>query len=129
MKNYIIEIIIGLVFGIFLGNTGLIPLGLILVILDYLHIGEYKKNMGSIMLLNMLPLAFGSFSEFYKTNNVDYSLSLYLFFSIVIGGYIGSKIVLAYNLDISIKKIKYISSFIGFAMFILFFLSAYYEKE
>ena len=128
-QAYIIEIIIliGLVFGILLGITGLIPIGLILVIFDYLNIGEYKKNMGAIMLLNMLPLSIGSFYEFSNTNNVDYKIGLLLFVSIVIGGYFGSKIVLCYNLIISIKQIKYIASFIGLTTFVLFFMSAYYE--
>ena len=130
-QPHTIEIIIltGLVFGIVLGISGLIPIGLILVIFDYLNIGDYKKNMGAIMLLNMLPLSVGSFYEFSNTNNVDYTIGILLFVSIVIGGYFSSKILLSYNLNVGVKQIKYIASFIGLITFVLFFMSAYYEKN
>ena len=36
MNQYIIEAILGLIAGVFLGITGILPVGLFLIILDYL---------------------------------------------------------------------------------------------
>ena len=37
MNQYIIEAILGLLSGIFLGITGILPVGVFLIILDYLQ--------------------------------------------------------------------------------------------
>jgi uncharacterized membrane protein YfcA len=127
MNQYIIEAILGLISGVFLGITGLLPVGIILIILDYLNIGDYISNLGAILFINLFPYTIGSFYEFYKTKNINYELGWILLLSIIVGSYIGSKFVVGYGFKLSIKQIKYVSAFIGLIMFILFFTSAYYE--
>ena len=129
MNQYIIEAVLGLISGIFLGITGILPVGLIVIILDYLNIGDYRSNLGAILFINLFPYTIGSVYEFYKTKNINYKLGLILLFSIIIGSYIGSKSVVGAGFKLSIKQIKYISAFIGLTMFFLFFTSAYYETD
>jgi uncharacterized membrane protein YfcA len=129
MNQYIIEATLGLLSGIFLGITGILPVGLFLIILDYLYIGDYRSNLGAILFLNLFPYTIGSIYEFYKTKKINYRLGWILLFSITVGSYIGSKYVVGAGFKLSIKQIKYISSFLGLLMCILFFISAYYETE
>lgn len=129
MNQYIIEALLGLISGVFLGITGILPVGIFLIILDYLNIGEYRSNLGAILFLNLFPYTIGSFYEFYKTKKINYSLGWILLISIIIGSYIGSKYVVGAGLKLSIKQLKYISAMVGLIMCILFFISAYYETD
>ena len=129
MNQYIIEAILGLLSGIFLGITGILPVGVFLIILDYLNIGDYRSNLGAIMFLNLFPYTITSFYQFYKTNNINYHLGWILLFSIIIGSHIGSKYVVGKGIQLSIKQIKYISAALGLIMCILFLISAYYETD
>ena len=129
MNQYVIELILGLLAGFFSGITGILPIGLLLIIFDYLNFGDYRSNIGAIALLNLFPISIGSFWEFYKTKKINYSLGYILLISIIIGGYIGSKFVVEERFKISKKTIKYITSGLGFTIGILFLISAHYEKE
>jgi uncharacterized membrane protein YfcA len=129
MNQYIIELILGLMTGIFSGVTGILPIGLLLVIFEFLKIGDYASNIGAIAFFNLFPYSIGSFFDFFKANKINYSLGYILIFSVVVGGYIGSKFVVNENLKLSKKTIKYISSTLGFTMGILFLISAYYETN
>jgi len=129
MNEYIIELIIGLICGVFLGITGIPAVGLVLLALDYLKIGDYTSNLGSILFLNLFPITIGSIFEFYKADKINYSLGFILLFSIIIGSYIGSKFVVGENIKLSTKGIKYITSGLGFTIGILFLISAYYGKN
>ncbi len=129
MNQYIIEAILGLLSGIFLGITGILPVGIFLIVFDYLNIGDYRSNLGAILFLNLFPYTIGSIYEFYKTKNINYRLGWILLFSIIVGSYIGSKYVVGTGFKLRIKQIKYISAFVGLTMCILFFISAYYETD
>ena len=129
MYEYIIELILGLMTGAFLGITGIAPTGLVLILLEYFKIGEYKSNLGAILLINLFPLTIGSIYEFYKSNSINYELGIILLFSVIIGSYLGSKIVVGSGFKLSVKQIKYITSCLGFFIFILFLNSAYYERN
>jgi uncharacterized membrane protein YfcA len=129
MNQYIIEALLGLISGVFLGITGILPVGIFLIILDYLNIGDYRSNLGAILFLNLFPYTIGSFYEFYKTKKINYSLGWILLISIIVGSYIGSKYVVGAGLKLSIKQIKYISAMVGLIMCILFLISAYYETD
>lgn len=129
MNQYIIELILGLIAGFFSGITGILPIGLLLIIFDYLNIGDYRSNLGAIALLNLFPITIGSFWEFYKSKKVNFSMGYILLFSIIIGGYIGSKLVVQENFKLSKKTIKYITSGLGTTIAVLFYISAQYEKE
>jgi uncharacterized membrane protein YfcA len=129
MNQYIIEALLGLISGVFLGITGILPVGIFLIILDYLNIGDYRSNLGAILFFNLFPYTIGSFYEFYKTKKINYSLGWILLISIIVGSYIGSKYVVGAGLKLSIKQIKYISAMVGLIMCILFLISAYYETD
>lgn len=127
MYEYIIQIILGLITGAFLGITGIAPTGIILLVLEFFKIGDYRSNLGAILLLNLFPLTIGSSYEFYKAKQINYTLSVILLFTVVLGSYIGSKLVVGNGFTLSLKQIKYITSLLGLVIFILFFTSAYHE--
>jgi uncharacterized membrane protein YfcA len=129
MNQFIIELIVGLIAGFFSGITGILPVGLLLLIFDYLKIGDYRSNLGAIALLNLFPITAGSFWEFFKANKINYSLGYILLISIIVGGYIGSKFVVQEKFQLSKKSIKYITSGLGFTVGILFLISSQFEKE
>jgi uncharacterized membrane protein YfcA len=129
MNQYIIEAILGLICGVFLGITGILPAGIILIALDYLNIGDYISTLGAILFLNLFPFSIGSIYEFYKTKNINYELGWILVFSIIIGSYIGSKYIVGKGFKLSIKQIKYVSAILALIMMIIFFISAYYETD
>lgn len=129
MNKYIIELFLGLTTGAFLGITGIAPTGLVLILLEYFKIGEYKSNLGAILLINLFPLTIGSIYEFYQSKSINYELGIILLFSVIIGSYFGSKIVVGTGFKLSVKQIKYITSCLGFTIFILFLNSAYYETK
>lgn len=129
MNQYIIELILGLLCGLFLGITGVAPTGLVLLALDYLNIGNYITNLGTIIFLNLFPITIGSFLEFYKAKQINFTMGLVLFFSIISGSFLGSKLVVGENSKLTKKHIKYITSALGFVIFICFLISGYYEKN
>jgi uncharacterized membrane protein YfcA len=129
MNQYIIELVLGLLCGVFLGVTGVAPTGLVLLALDYFKIGNYITNLGTIIFLNLFPITIGSAWEFYKTNQINYTMGLILFFSIVGGSYLGSKLVVGEKIKMTKKHIKYITSALGLVMFVSFLISGYYEKN
>ena len=99
------------------------------MVLDYLKIGDYTSNLGSILFLNLFPITIGSIFEFYRANKINYSLGFILLFSIIIGSFIGSKMVVGEKNKLSIKMIKYLTSLMGFIIFVSFFISAQYENK
>ncbi len=126
MNQYLIELILGTICGLFLGITGIAPTSLILLALDYFGIGNYITNLGTILFLNLFPLTLGSVWEFYKAKQINFNMGLVLLFSIIIGSFIGSKMVVGDSrLTLSEKSIKYITSVLGFIIGIVFFFSAY----
>ena len=129
MNQYIIEAILGLVSGIFLGITGILPIGIILIALDYLNIGDYISNLGAILFLNLFPVTIGSIYEFYKSKKINFSLAWILLLSIILGSYIGSKYIVGAGFKLSVKQIKYVSALLALIMTIVFFMSAYYETD
>ena len=127
MNQYIIETILGLSAGILSGATGILPVGVLLLIFDYFGIGNYKSNLGAIALINLFPISLGSFWNFYKTNNINYSMGFILLLSIIIGGYFGSLLVVDKRYELSKKQINYLTSVIGFIIGISFLIAA--QKE
>lgn len=124
MNQYIVELVLGLLAGLLSGTTGILPTGLLLIVFDYFGIGNYKSNLGAIALLNLFPISLGSFWNFYKTNNINYSMGLILLISIIIGGYFGSQLVVDKRYELSKKTIQYITSCLGFIIGITFLIAA-----
>ncbi len=129
MIQFILELILGLLAGLFSGITGILPIGLLLIIFDFLQIGDYKSNLGAIALLNLFPISAGSFWEFYKADKINYSMGFILLLAIISGGFIGSKLVVNDKISLSNKTIKYITSILGLIIFVVFLISAQYEKN
>jgi uncharacterized membrane protein YfcA len=128
MNQFLVESILGLLCGLFLGVTGIAPTGLVLIGLDLLKIGDYKSNLGAMLFLNLFPITIGSVFEFYKSKQINFSLGIILLITIICGSYIGSKFVVGEKASLSTKMIKYITSFMGFLIGIIFLFSAYNEK-
>jgi uncharacterized membrane protein YfcA len=129
MNKFIIEMVVGLICGVFLGITGIAPTGLIILALDYLKIDDYITNLGTILFINLFPITIGSVWEFYKAKKIDFTMGIILFLSIAMGGFLGSKLVVDKNYKLSKKTIKYITSILGLVIFISFLISAQYEKN
>jgi uncharacterized membrane protein YfcA len=129
MNQFLVESILGLLCGLFLGITGIFPTGLVLLALDMLKIGDYKSNLGAIMLLNLFPITIGSTYEFYKSKQINFSLGTILLLTIICGSFIGSKFVVGEKAILSTKAVKYITGYLALVVGIIFLISAYYEKN
>jgi len=129
MNQLLIESVLGLLCGIFLGITGIVPTGIVLVALDLLNIGDYKSNLGAILFLNLFPITIGSVYEFYKSKKINFSLGTILLLTIIIGAYFGSKLVVGDKNMLSTKMVKLITAYLSLFMGVVFLYSAYYEKN
>lgn len=129
MDVFAIEIFSGLLSGIVLSVTGISPFNLLILLLDYLKIGDHVSNIGLVLFINLFPISIGGVYEFYKANKINYNLGFILLISIMIGSYIGSKLILGNTTKLSVKTIKYITAFYGLILFISYLISAYNEKN
>lgn len=129
MLDIIIYTIFGLFSGVCLGTTSINPIGIILLILNALGIGDYKSNLGATMILNIFPITIGSVFEFYKSGQINWLLAWVLIFSVTIGSYLGSILVTNKKNALSVKTIQYLTAYISIVMGILFLISAYYSKD
>ena len=128
MEEYIIEFIFGLIAGGFLGVTGIAPYGLLLVIFEYLKIGNYMSTLGTLIFLNLFPISIGSFYEFWKAKQINFKMGIILLISTILGSTITTKFVLKKANPLSKKTLKYITALLGFLIFIVFTSAAYNEK-
>ena len=126
---FLIESVLGLMGGLFLGITGIPSTGLILLALDMLKIGDYKSNLGAILFLNLFPITIASTYEFYKSEQINFSLGFILLLTVTLGSFIGSKFVVGKNSSLSTKDIKYITAYLKIFVGVAFLYSAYYEKN
>ncbi len=129
MLDYIIYTLFGLVSGFCLGTTSFNPVGLILLVLSALNIGDYKSNLGALMVLNVFPIAIGSFFEFYKSGLINWPLALTLCVNVTLGSYLGSKIITNKKYAISNKAIEYFTGYVSILIGIAFLIGARYEKN
>jgi len=129
MNQYFIETILGLLTGGFLGVTGIAPTSLLLIAFEYLKIGDYKSNLGTIIFLNLFPITAGSFYQFWEAKKINFTMGIILLISVIIGSFVGSKLVLNKKYALTTKTIKYITSFLGFVIFSVFLYSGYYDES
>ena len=123
--NTVIIIIIGLFFGIMMGMTGILPIGLLIMVLKYLNVGDYKTILGTVLYVLLFPITIGSVWDFYNARKINYFVANVLLVTLIIGSFLGSKFVLDERIQLSEKTIKYISAVITLIASILFFISAY----
>jgi len=129
MLDYVIYIYFGLISGFCLGTTSFNPVGLILLVLNSFNIGDYKSNLGALMVLNVFPISIGSFFEFYKSGLINWPLAITLCITVTLGSYLGSKIITNKKYVVSNKTIQYFTGYISIIIGIAFLISAYYEKK
>lgn len=118
-------LIIGLLSGLLLGVTGILPLGFFIIIFKYLNVGDYKTILGTVLYVILFPLSIGSVWEFYKAKKINFFVGNVLLVTMIIGSYFGSKLVLDEGYQLSEKTIKYITAVMTLIASILFFISAY----
>jgi uncharacterized membrane protein YfcA len=112
--------LIGIISGILLGLTGILPLGFFILLFKYLNVGDYKTIIGTVLYVVVFPLSIGSVLEFYKAKKINFFVGNILLVTLIIGSYIGSKLVLDEHFNFTEKTIKYISATMTFTFSIVF---------
>jgi uncharacterized membrane protein YfcA len=128
MNEQIIIIILGLIGGFFLGLTGFTPTALILFVLEYLKIGDYKTNLGTMLFFNLFPISIGSVYDFYIHKKINIPMGITLTITIILASYLSSKLAVGEG-SFSNKTLKYITAFISLLISIIYFYIAYHEKN
>ena len=126
MLNTIIIALIGLITGLISGITGFFFLSSFIVPLKYLNVGDNKTILGTILYTFLFPLTFGSVYQFYKKKKINFFVGNILLLTIMIGSYLGSKLILNDNFNFTEKKINYITAILTFIASIQFFINGYY---
>lgn len=129
MYDILIESLIGLSCGLLFGTTGILPLGVIIILIDFFKLADYKTILGTVLFLNLFPTSVGAVYNFYKEKKIDFVMGIVLLISILIGSFIGSKLVVGKDSQLSVKTIKYITGYLSLVVCIVFLISAYYEKN
>ena len=127
MNEHLITVILGLFTGSILGVTGFLPTSMILFVLEYFKISDYKSNLGTILFLNLFPISGGSVIEFYKNKKINFTMGIILIITVMLSAYISSKFAVG-NGSMSVKTLKYIIAVISLIVSILFFYTGYYEE-
>jgi uncharacterized membrane protein YfcA len=129
MNHHIIEFIIGIISGTILGITGISSTGVIILAIDALGIYDYKSIVGTILFISLFPISIGAAWEFNRAKKMNINMGYVLLFSIILGGFLGSKLVFHKDIKLTNKSMKLITSGIGFFTSLLFLISAYYEDN
>ena len=80
------------------------------------------------MLLNLFPITIGSTYDFYKSDQINYSLGLILLLTIILGSFLGSKFVTRKKSLFSTRDIKYMISYFSLFTGVAFLYSVYYKN-
>ena len=123
--NCLFIVLIGLISGVLLGITGILPLGFFIILLSLLDVGDYKTILGTVLYVILFPVSIGSVWEFYKAKKVNFLVGNVLLVAMMIGSYLGSKLVLYEKFQLTEKAIKYITAIMSLTASILFFHAAY----
>jgi uncharacterized membrane protein YfcA len=123
----IYTILVGLVFGIMVGTTGIFPGGFIALILYNFGIfTDFKICLGTVLFLFAMPFSIGGIYEYHKAGKIDYKIGFILFITAVLGSYLGGKYINYYNF--SDKTIKYAQAVISLIITIVTVYSAVNTK-
>jgi uncharacterized membrane protein YfcA len=129
MNHHLIEFIIGIISGLLLGITGVSSTGLIILAIDALGIYDYKSIVGTILFISLFPISIGAAWEFNKSKKMAINMGYILLTSIILGGFLGSKLVFHKDIRLSNKTMKLLTSGVGFLTGVLFLISGYYEEN
>ena len=73
----IYTILVGIIFGIMVGITGLFPGGFIALILYYLGVfPDLKLSLGTVIFLLALPFSIGGTYEYHKSGKIEYKIGM-----------------------------------------------------
>jgi hypothetical protein len=123
----IYTILVGLIFGIMVGTTGIFPGGFMALILYNLGVfSDFKLCLGTVLFLFALPFSIGGIYEYHKAGKIDYKFGMILFFMAAIGSYLGAEISFYYHF--SDKSIKYAQAIISTILTIVTFYAAINTK-
>jgi uncharacterized membrane protein YfcA len=125
MFNTILICLVGIIIGLITGVTSILFSGFAVLALKYLDVGDYKTILGTMLYIFLFPLSIGSTIEFYKAKKINFFVGNLLLITFIIGGYIGSRLVLNDSYNLTEKKIKYLTAIISLFASGLFFIEAY----
>ena len=95
MTNEITIVLIGLFAGIISGITGVGSAVVLLTLLNYFKLIEnYTTLKGTILYTLLFPVSILSVYNYYKSGNVNIYVGTILVGSVVLGGFLGSKLIL-----------------------------------
>jgi uncharacterized membrane protein YfcA len=95
MGNEIITVLIGLFVGMISGITGVGGTSVLLTLVYYSNlIGNYTTIKGTMLYTLLFPVSILSVYNYYKSGNINIYVGNILVVSMLIGGFVGSKIIL-----------------------------------
>lgn len=100
MSNNILPIMIGVFSGFISGMSGMGSTILLLTLVYYFNvIGDYSTIKGTILYTLLFPVSMLSVYNYYKKGHVNIYIGTILVLSMIVGGYLGSKLILLLNKD------------------------------
>lgn len=95
MNVDILSLLIGLISGCVSGITGVGSTTLLFTLVYYFNlIGNYTTIKGTMLYTLLFPVSLFSVYNYYKNGNIDMKIGNLLVISMLIGGYLGSKLIL-----------------------------------
>ena len=120
--RFFYAIISGIIAGGLSGLLGITGSVIILPLLLYFGIFQnYKLAIGTVIFTFDPILSIFALIEYAKQNKVDYLIGIALFFSYMVGSYVGSK----FNKTINEKTLIYMTSFILLILSLYVFYNGY----
>ena len=113
-KDIVVSVVLGLLCGFMSGFTGITPIGIILIGLLTSHFAsDYKTLIGTLLYVIIFPISIGSVWLFYKNKKINFLLGNILIVTMIIGSFVGSKLILESGIKISDRFIKHVTGVIG----------------
>ena len=95
MNVHLLSLLIGLISGCVSGITGVGSTTLLFTLVYYFNlIGNYTTIKGTMLYTLLFPVSLFSVYNYYKNGNIDIKVGNMLVISMLIGGYVGSKLIL-----------------------------------
>jgi len=95
MNVHLLSLLIGLISGSVSGITGVGSTTLLFTLVYYFNlIGNYTTIKGTMLYTLLFPVSLFSVYNYYKNGNIDIKVGNMLVISMLIGGYVGSKLIL-----------------------------------
>jgi uncharacterized membrane protein YfcA len=120
--RFVYAILSGIIAGGLSGLLGITGSVVILPLLVFFGIFQnYKLAIGTVIFTFDPILSIFALIQYAKENQIDYLIGIALFFSYMLGAYIGSK----FNKVLNEKILKYITAFILFILSLYVFSNGY----